>query len=250
MGRPQSSGRRRPEDRAEARRRREEEERLAASARRRRRAIVAGSVAVAVVLVAVTEVFIHRLSGEERSLLAAAPSAATAAGCTAVRDIPPYPGGLDRTHIGASNVPRMPPLSTYRSVPPASGPHAAIPLGAGVYGTPPPLDQAIHSLEHAAVTIWYDPASTGDAELQRIRSFFARGNESNHVIVAPYNYPSGGPAGHLPAGTTMALVAWHRLQTCARPNLAVAFAFVHAYRFNLYQWGAYRGEAPERWAPI
>jgi len=31
---------------------------------------------------------------------------------------------------------------------------------------------------------------------------------------------------------------------------AVAYAFVHAYRFNLYQWGSYRGDAPERFAPV
>jgi len=30
----------------------------------------------------------------------------------------------------------------------------------------------------------------------------------------------------------------------------VAFDFVHAYRFDIYQWGAYRGVAPERFAPI
>ena len=47
--------------------------------------------------------------------------------------------------------------STYPSVPPASGPHNSIPYGAGVYGTPPPIDRVIHSLEHGAAIVWYSP---------------------------------------------------------------------------------------------
>ena len=34
------------------------------------------------------------------------------------------------------------------------------------------------------------------------------------------------------------------------PALAVAFQFVHSYRFDLYQWGAYKGDAPEKFTPI
>ena len=58
------------------------------------------------------------------------------------------------------------------------------------------------------------------------------------------------PAGELPAGREMAIIAWHHIQYCDRPSLAVAFNFVHSYRFDLYQWGAYRGDAPEKYAPI
>ena len=70
------------------------------------------------------------------------------------------------------------------------------------------------------------------------------------MIVAPYRYPDQGAAGELPAGTEMALVAWHHVRLCARPSLAVAFDFVHRYRFNLWQRGAYQGDAPEKFAPI
>src|SRR3546814_8016556 len=44
----------------------------------------------------------------------------------------------------------MPPLSSYPSVPLASGPHNPTPWSRGVYSTPPPIDQVIHSLEHGA----------------------------------------------------------------------------------------------------
>ena len=33
------------------------------------------------------------------------------------------------------------------------------------------------------------------------------------MIVAPYDYPDQGAAGTLPAGTQMALVAWHNVQS-------------------------------------
>jgi hypothetical protein len=48
----------------------------------------------------------------------------------------------------------------------------------------------------------------------------------------------------------MALAAWHRLELCRKPSLAVAYDFVHRYRFDLYHWSSYEGEAPERFAPI
>ena len=124
-----------------------------------------------------------------------------------------------------------------------------MPLDAGIYESPPPVARAIHSLEHAAVIIWFDPSSSSPA-LDRINVFFRQGNERNHVIVAPYRYPSQGTAGMLPAGTEMALVAWHRTQYCGQPSLAVAYAFVHRYRFDLYQYGAYEGDAPEKFLSI
>ena len=83
-----------------------------------------------------------------------------------------------------------------------------------------------------------------------VRGFFSQKHERDHVIVAPYSYPTEGAAGNLPAGTTMALVAWHRLRYCDQPSLAVAFDFVHRFRYDLYQRGAYQGEAPEKFAPI
>jgi hypothetical protein len=178
-----------------------------------------------------------------------APAAAARAGCTPVRDVPPYPRDLDRAHIGGT-LKRMPPLSTYPSIPPASGPHNPSPLGAGVYRQAPPIDRAIHSLEHAAVVVWFAPAVSRDAEITRIRAFFDGGSERNHVIVAPYDYPFAGNAGRLPDGRQMAVVAWHRLQLCDRPSLSAAYAFVHSFRFDLWQPTAYQGVAPEKLSPI
>jgi hypothetical protein len=225
-----------------------------ADLRRRRRInrlIRAGVVLVVLILVAVVLVYVHRLTPVERRLLAQAPGAAQSAGCGPVKVIRPYPGGHDRTHVGLDPaVKTMPPLSTYPSVPPASGPHDPVPLDAGAYETPPPIGKAIHSLEHSAVIIWFDPSVAGDPSLAAVQRFFSQKHERDHVIVAPYSYPTEGAAGSLPAGSTMALVAWHHVRYCAAPSLPAAFEFVHSFRFDVYQWGAYRGSAPERWAAI
>src|SRR5439155_7275115 len=169
------------------------------------------------------------LSASETALLSEAGAQAQAAGCGAVQSIHGYSGGNDRSHIG-SQVATAPPLSSYPSTPPASGPHDNSTLAAGVYESPPSIYSAIHSLEHGAVVIWYAP-SASDAELSRIKDFFSDPAHNDHVIVAPYSYPDQGAAGGLPSGTDMVLVAWHPLRACGRLNPSVAFDFVAHYRF-------------------
>lgn len=194
--------------------------------------------------------FMNRLSSEERALLAQAADAAVAAGCTEVRVVSPYPGGLDRAHIGGADAPSMPSFDRYPSIPPASGPHGGATLPAGTYRSAPAMDGAIHSLEHGAVIVWYDPTVASQRDLTELQGFLQASDEGGHVIVAPYDYPAEGDTGRLPEGTAMALVAWHHVRHCREVSLPVAFSFVEAYRFNLYRWGAYRGDAPERFAPI
>ncbi len=167
----------------------------------------------------------HSLSPQARVLISQAPAAARAAGCTSVQVVPPYPdAGLDRGHIGGT-VPSAPALSTYSSIPPASGPHDPVPLDAGVYRSAPPIYRAIHSLEHGAVIVWRSPTAPPSA-VDPIERFFAQPGERDHVIVAPYDYPNQGSAGALPAGQAMVLVAWHHIQRCRDVSLPVARAFV------------------------
>jgi hypothetical protein len=179
-----------------------------------------------------------------------------AAGCGPVRTTPAYPGApdLDRTHIGpGSTVTTPPPLSSYPTVPPASGPH--LPPGQtlkeGVYDTPPSVYMGLHSMEHGAVTIWYPPtANPGD--VGKISDFYSNSANNDHVIVAEYSYPDQGTAGQLPAGKQMVMVAWHRLQVCTHASLKAAQEFVRFYRFPTGgpRPPDYRGEAPEAGAGI
>src|SRR5437773_4574761 len=167
--------------------------------------LIAG-VLVAGIVVLATRPKGSTLNSEEKRLLAAAPAAMKTAGCGAVQTIKPYPNGNDRTHIGGSDMPTLPPLSTYPSQPPASGPHNGTPLRAGVYSDPPPIDQAIHSLEHAAVIVWFAPEARTQNAVTQLQTFFGQAREQTKVIVAPYSYPDQGDAGKLPAGKQMILV--------------------------------------------
>jgi Protein of unknown function (DUF3105) len=242
-----------------ARREREELQRRIARQRRNRRI---GIVALAVVVaVGVAIIAIVRPGASDlpspAELLRAAPDAASAAGCDEVATVRPYqPPADDQTHIGSGRILTPPQLSSYPSVPPTSGPHNPTPLPAGIYDSAPPIDQAIHSLEHGAVIIWYDPSAAGVA-LDELLAFYrdyrssAEGSgQGGKIIVAPYDYPDGGSAGRLPPGVQMALAAWHRLQTCARVSLPVAFDFTAHYAVPPFGNEAYRGEAPEPQSPL
>jgi hypothetical protein len=174
-------------------------------------------------------------------LLELADEQADAAGCGPVIEVAPYPDDRDAIHVEPDE---MPPLSSWPSIPPASGPHESRTLPAGAYGRPPPILPSIHSLEHGAAVIWYSPEAPR-GQVSRIARYFAETGLGTKVIVAPYDYPDEGAAGHLPDGAQMALVAWHRLRLCARVDLAVAFAFTAEYASPPYRGRTYLGEAPE-----
>jgi hypothetical protein len=257
------------ERRDEARLRREEIQRKMAKQHRRR--LLGGVALVVAAGLIVALVVLQPFAGEDTQakaddLLRQAPAAAKTAGCTDVKTIPAYngisdvtdPKYVDQTHIGTTaEFPTGPKLSTYPSVPPASGPHAPIPPGpipADVYSAPPDIYRAIHSLEHGATIIWYDPTTTG-AALNDLKSFYDQKVSSasvgqDRVIIAPYSYADQGAAGQLPDGVQMALVAWHRMQTCSSVNLPVAFAFTSKFSAPPAAGQTYAGEAPEAGAAL
>lgn len=190
------------------------------------------------------------------TLLSQAAAATDAAGCDAVQETPNYgdaPGDeplIDHEHIGSSpEVASAPDLSTYATIPPASGPHDPTPLPAGIYDSPPGVYQTMHSLEHGGVIVWYSPDADA-AKVADLKAFYGQRLSEvslgqDRVIVAPYDYPDQGDAGQLPAGVQMALVSWHRLQTCSSADLPVAFDFTSQYGFPVYDGRTYTGVAPE-----
>jgi hypothetical protein len=232
------------------------QQQMAASNRNRRIGLVLIALAVVTVIVVA---FVVKPGGSDagplaspQSLLDSAASEVKAAGCDAVQETPNYqdaPGkdpDIDHAHIGDTLVPTPPPLSSYATIPPASGPHDPSPAGPGVYNRPPDIYRTIHSLEHAAAIVWYAPSAADTPEVKAIRAFYDQTENVGQakVIVAPYDFPDQGAQGSLPEGVQMALVAWHRLQTCARPSLAVAFDFTSQYS-NTYPGRAYIGVARE-----
>lgn len=231
---------------------RQERRQAAASAQRAARNRTIGLIVVGLVAIAAVVVVVTRRPATEAAptdlatILASSTQAATDAGCSEVQTIPAYqPEDLDRAHVGGDQVAAMPPLADYPSIPPTSGPHDPAPLAAGVYDRAPDLAMAIHSLEHGGVIVWYAPDAP-EADIRALTDLYSRYDQAGaRVVVAPYDYPGDGTAGALPSGTQMALVSWHRLQTCASIDPAAAFGFSARYAFPAYASETYLGEAPE-----
>jgi hypothetical protein len=70
---------------------------------------------------------------------------------------------------------------TYPQTPPAGGDHHPTWLNCGVYTEPVPNENAVHSLEHGALWVTYDP-SISDAELTTLKEVLP----STYVILSPF----------------------------------------------------------------
>ena len=71
----------------------------------------------------------------------------------------------------------------YAQSPPAGGDHNAVWLNCGIYSEAVPNINAVHSLEHGAVWITYDPAQVDADGVAELRSQLP----SSYVILSPYD---------------------------------------------------------------
>jgi hypothetical protein len=84
---------------------------------------------------------------------------------------------------------------TYAVTPPVGGPHNGVWMNAGVYTKPVPAERAVHTLEHGAVWITYDPDLSA-AKVQQLVDFFNKqtmipeasdgGRSNRYVEVSPW----------------------------------------------------------------
>ncbi len=70
----------------------------------------------------------------------------------------------------------------YEQTPPAGGPHDIAWLTCAAYDEPQRDEHAVHSLEHGAVWITYDPAQVDDAEISTLRSYLP----GSYALMSPY----------------------------------------------------------------
>lgn len=71
---------------------------------------------------------------------------------------------------------------SYTQTPPAGGEHSPAWLNCGVYTEPVPNENAIHSLEHGAVWVTYEPGLVSEQGISELRSLLP----SSHAILSPY----------------------------------------------------------------
>ena len=70
----------------------------------------------------------------------------------------------------------------YPQTPPAGGEHNPAWLNCGVYDQPVPNENAVHSLEHGAIWVTYDP-SLSDADLETLKSKLP----STYIVLSPFD---------------------------------------------------------------
>jgi len=70
----------------------------------------------------------------------------------------------------------------YDMNPPAGGNHAAAWLNCGVYAEPQQSENAVHSLEHGAVWVTYDPSAVDEAGVNALRDAVP----STYIILSPF----------------------------------------------------------------
>jgi len=71
---------------------------------------------------------------------------------------------------------------TYEQTPPAGGPHNPYWLNCGVYTEPQQNENAVHSLEHGAIWITYDPERVDAAVIDALKAVMP----SSYAILSPY----------------------------------------------------------------
>ncbi|MFN2526839.1 MAG: DUF3105 domain-containing protein [Actinomycetota bacterium] len=107
----------------------------------------------------------------------------------------------------------------YESVPPVSGPHDPGAAPCGVHDTQPTDENFVHTLEHGAVAILYDPT----LELEEIQAIEAIVSDfDSHTVSAPY---TGMP-------DPIAVASWSRLMRLETLDEDAVREYIDKYRQN------------------
>ena len=69
----------------------------------------------------------------------------------------------------------------YNSNPPAGGEHYATTAHAGIYDTPPPDGNLVHSLEHGAVILWYKSDLPQD-QVEKLKTVFNKASGKKIMV--------------------------------------------------------------------
>jgi len=198
---PQAPGRgganlERRDRKEEARRLREAERRRARRAASLRRTVTSIGIAAA----AVVAITLFRSFGGPNDIPQAAIRAAEQAGCTEVEQ--PASSAPSGQHLESGQA------YEYTDTPATSGFHdpAPLPDEPKVYDTQPTETNAVHSLEHGAVFVYYLPEAEGGIAQDVIERLSQGAQGDQATFLGPY------PA--LTPETALTLTAWNRRQSC------------------------------------
>lgn len=88
--------------------------------------------------------------------------------------------GFGGAGVGKHSDQPVPPEMT----PPVQGTHATTPAPCGVHGSPVPDENLVHSLEHGAVALLFDPARATPEDIKELEAIASDADEN--VVSAPY----------------------------------------------------------------
>jgi hypothetical protein len=197
--------------------RRERERAAKARARRSagRRALIGGFVGLLVFFA----ISWFQRAPSAKPLPDTAVNAASAAGCSTLESPTADP---TNNHLQPGQT------IAYPEQPATSGDHSPQWLDENIRQPETPVDetQAVHTLEHGSVIIYYRPAGEPDGLPNAVRTGLGSITQRNATYVIPYP--------QLPAGTAVVFTAWNKRITCPATITqaqaeAIANGFVDAY---------------------
>jgi Protein of unknown function (DUF3105) len=165
--------------------------------------------------------YLFNRAASPKPLPATALAAASAADCSAVET--PAASAPGNLHLGPGQTP------TYDQHPATSGWHYATEILPGqprVYASPVQEVQAVHTLEHGSVIMYYRASGEGSLPQEVVDALAPVANDNHATYLIPYE--------GLSDGTALAVTAWNKLMTCPgtiTPDQAVAVSqgFVDAF---------------------
>ncbi|MFC7018356.1 MULTISPECIES: DUF3105 domain-containing protein [Haloarcula] len=110
----------------------------------------------------------------------------------------------------------------YDQMPPLSGPHYTGTVDAGLYTDEQPLGDLVHTLEHGAVVVYYDPAALTNESRQSLESFASIHTGTWRSVVVVPN-PDENPE------ADFVLTAWRHRLYLDRYDAETVHAFLSEY---------------------
>jgi hypothetical protein len=106
----------------------------------------------------------------------------------------------------------------YPTTPPVSGEHAAQPTACGRFDQTPPDENLVHTLEHGAIGLFFDPEQATRADIERLEGVVD--DYPSHIFSAPYE--------QMP--TPFVIASWGEMMRLEQLDLPAVREYVETFR--------------------
>jgi hypothetical protein len=106
----------------------------------------------------------------------------------------------------------------YPTRPPVSGEHAPQPTACGKYDETPPDENLVHTLEHGAIGLFFDPEQAAPEDIERLEGVVD--DYSSHIFSAPY--------AQMPSA--FAIASWGEMMRLDELDLPAVREYVETFR--------------------